>query len=393
MTKVGDYFFMGILIVFILICLIMVYSKTTGSLEIGITVFLSIIILAVGIGTYFLGSKVNMLSLSGLVFLALCILLVGYIVYTNEWVSIPTETIQTIESFSTLPVGYQNQDGKFVPSYNSCLSSLLDNEDEEDSSREDQLETEIEQAQLSCSRLGSLEEELQKYQDDNSSTGFSQGPCVDSDGNVGIKLLSKGNICLPLDAIYSEDCACSGDSGSSSSSTSGLSSEDVSRCQAILSEAESESECQNCDTSTEIELDSDELMTACYNYYIPLDSLCGSLARKNNKTNFQKYGVKKYVTCPDERNKRRAICKPFYRKGLPTHQRNTTQCLNSGTSNLNYKFASLCTTLGNQQNQNLVPYNIKPYDCPFGQLRAECIPKNVYEKIKEQGDFYKEIFA
>lgn len=391
MTKVGDYFFMGILIVFILICLVMVYSKTTGSLEIGISVLLSIIVLAVGIGTYFLGSKVNMLSLSGLVFLALCILLIGYIVYTNEWLSIPTETIQTIESFSTLPVGYQNQDGAFIPSYNSCLGSLSDNSDGEDSSddRGDQLETEIEQAQLSCSRLGSLEEELQKYQDDNSGVGFSQGPCVDSDGNVGIKLLSKGNICLPLDAIYSEDCSCSGSGSSESSGGSGsLSAEDISMCQAILSESEGEGEGES-----EIELDSDELMTACYNYYIPLDSLCGSLAREQSRKNFQKYGVKKYLTCTDQRNKRKAICKPFYRKELPTHQTNMTQCLNSGVSNLNYKFASLCSTLGQQQNQNLVPYNIKPYDCPFGQLRAECIPKDAYEKIKDQGDFYKEIFA
>jgi hypothetical protein len=161
-------------------------------------------------------------------------------------------------------------------------------------------------------------------------------------------------------------------------------------CQAILSESEGEGE-GKCES--EIELDSDELMTACYNYYIPLDSLCGSLAREQSRKNFQKYGVKKYLTCTDQRNKRKAICKPFYRKELPTHQTNMTQCLNSGASNLNYKFASLCSTLGQQQNQNLVPYNIKPYDCPFGQLRAECIPKDAYEKIKDQGDFYKEIFA
>lgn len=52
-SNIGDYVFMGILILFVLTSLIIVYSKTSGSLEIGITVLISIVVLAVGIGTFF----------------------------------------------------------------------------------------------------------------------------------------------------------------------------------------------------------------------------------------------------------------------------------------------------------------------------------------------------
>ena len=93
-SNIGDYVFMGILILFVLTSLIILYSKTSGSLEIGITVLISIVVLAVGIGTFFLGNYVNMLSMSGIIFVILCILIGGIIIFSNEL---------TIESFSTLP--------------------------------------------------------------------------------------------------------------------------------------------------------------------------------------------------------------------------------------------------------------------------------------------------
>ena len=427
-SNIGDYLFMGMLILFVLISLIILYSKTSGSLEIGITVLISIVVLTVGIGTFFLGNYINMLSMSGIIFIVLCILVGGIIVFSNEL---------TIESFSTMPIGYQNQDGSFIPTFQSCIGNLTntENNQSETNNRENNLETEIEQAKESCSRISGLQEELQKYQDDNDTTNFAQGPCIYGDGEAGMKLLSKGNICLPLEAVYSEDCSCSGkdseQNNRDSSSEEGINQEDLNNCMSSLNEegngnmtgcysknsdfneickenygqlydACTISKCptpfvdkyrSSCELNipSEESLNSGKFKTSCYNYYVPLDDVCKSLARKNNKINFQKYGVKKYISCGN--NKRKAVCSDCYKNGLPTHPTNTTTCESTSLPNLNYKFRSLCKSLGNKINQDLVPYNIKPYDCSFGKMRAECISKDLYNKIKNEKNFYKEVFA
>ena len=423
-SNIGDYVFMGILILIVLISLIIVYSKTSGSLEIGITVLISVIVLAVGIGTFFLGNYVNMLSMSGIIFITLCILVGGIILFSNEL---------TIESFSTMPIGYKNQDGSFIPTFQSCIGNLTNSENNQNEidNKENNLQSEIEQAKESCSRISSLQEELRKYQDENDTTNFAQGPCIYGEGKVGMKLLSKGNICLPLEAVYSEDCSCDGNKKEESSSEIGINQEDLDNCMASLNKEGNGnmtgcypknsdfdkickekygqlynsctiSECpkpfvdkyrSSCEMEilSELSLNSNEFTTPCYNYYEPLDNICKSLAKKYNKVNFQKYGVKKYISCGN--NKRKAKCSDCYNNGLPTHPTNTTTCESTSIPNLNFKFRSLCKSLGNKINQDLVPYNIKPYDCSFGKMRAECISRDLYKKIQNEKNFYKEVFA
>jgi len=146
-----------------------------------------------------------------------------------------------------------------------------------------------------------------------------------------------------------------------------------------------------CVLQTATVLEDDEFETPCFNYYTTLDNVCKSMAREKSKKNFQKFGVKKYIQCTDEKNKKRAKCKRYYENGLPTHETNLTSCINADSDNLNLKFNAICNYKGKKINTDLVPYNIKPYDCAFGKLRAECISRDMYNKIKDKKNFYNEI--
>lgn len=432
--KILDVSFLSVLIIFLLICIISVFSKSSNSLQVGVGCAFIIIILGVSIGTYFLGNKVNMLSVAGITFILLSVIFITILIYNNQE---NKETV--IESYSTIPTGYKNENGQFVPTYRSCMSNLTGNEEESSTSnRETELRTEIEQAQNSCLALGSLQSELDKYQDENSISGMAQGPCVDDEGNVGMTLLSKGNICIPLSQIYQEDdgCTCLGEesetngssSGSGSSSTD---SENLDSCiNSLNSTAEGDmtgcydrnadfnsickqdygnlyemsttSECPSpfvnkyratCVLGTDgtSDLNSNEFTTGCYNLQTPLDNICYREAKNNGTRNFQKYGVRKYLKCTSKKNKRQAICASYFYEGLPTHQTNLTSCISADADNLNLKLGAICKYKGNKINQDLVPYNIKPYDCEFGKLRAECISRDKYNKIINKTNFYNEI--
>ena len=59
---------------------------------------------------------------------------------------------------------------------------------------------ELNEAKVYCSRKQDIEDKLGKYYDNESkSTYFLQGPCKYDGNKNGIKLLSKGNICLPIE--------------------------------------------------------------------------------------------------------------------------------------------------------------------------------------------------
>jgi len=424
-TKILDFSFLSVLIIFLLICIIAVFSKSSNSLQVGVGSIFVIIILGVSIGTYFLGNKINMLSVAGITFILLSVIFITILIYNNQ---VNNETV--IESYSTIPTGYQNENGQFVPTYRSCISNLAGNEEESSTSnREDELRTEIEQAQNSCLALDSLQSELDKYEDENSTAGMAQGPCIDDEGNVGMILLSKGNICIPLSQIYQEESGTNGSSsvsGSSSTESENLdgcinslnstAEGDMTGCYAQnadfdsickqdygnLYEMSTTSECPSpfvnkyratCVLGTDgsSDLNSNEFTTGCYNLQTPLDNICYREARNNGTRNFQKYGVRKYLKCTSKKNKRKAICAPYFYEGLPTHQTNLTSCINADADNLNLKFGAICKYKGNKINADLVPYNIKPYDCEFGKLRAECISRDKYNKIINKTNFFNEL--
>ena len=123
--KILDVSFLSVLIIFLLICIISVFSKSSNSLQVGVGCAFIIIILGVSIGTYFLGNKVNMLSVAGITFILLSVIFITILIYNNQE---NKETV--IESYSTIPTGYKNENGQFVPTYRSCMSNLTGNEEE-----------------------------------------------------------------------------------------------------------------------------------------------------------------------------------------------------------------------------------------------------------------------
>jgi len=347
-NKISEIAFLGVLIILILVCLIMLFLKTQNILQIGINILIIIIILGTGIGTYFLGNKINMISLISIVLLSLIFLSI-YMLLSNN-----------IEN-------YENYD------------------DIDENELENKLHTEIEQAQSSCLRINILEEELKKYQDDNTNTNFIQGPCILADGSYGNIQINTGNVCVPFKTT-------SANLENNATMTSGSDGN-------ILNNEESEEESEenysiygNSDKEDDDdENDENTITTSCYNYNTPLDNICKSIARQNNKTNFQLFGVKKYKKC--DNNKRKAVCKKYYNNGLPTNQTNMTECIDSNLQNLNYKFASECKQLGDMQNQDLIPINMGVYNCEFGKVRSMCIARNLYKDIKNENNFYNNIYA
>ena len=410
-NKILDYSFLGVLSLFLFIGSIMVISKSSDSLQVGVGVLFILVVLGVGIGTFFLGNKVNMMSIAGVTVILFLIIFIYSILKGN------------VEGFITTPVGYKKIQGKFIPTYSSNMDNLnSDGKTDETKERISILENEIQNAEQSCSSLTSLQDEMMKYQSDDTSGGLNQGPCIDENGKMGYKLLSTGNICISLDVLYSRNAMIKGGGeGEESEENGDLYYDDgndisgnMTACYSNDSDFNSICkqnfgnnyvknslvECTGlnegkyraeCVLQTATVLEDDELETPCYNYYTTLDNVCKRVARENGKNNFQKYGVKKYIQCTDEKNKKRAICKPYYKNGLPTHETNLTSCINADSDNLNLKFNAICNYKGKKINADLVPYNIKPYDCEFGKLRAECISKDMYNKIKENKNFYNEI--
>jgi len=410
-NKILDYSFLGVLSLFLFIGSIMVISKSSDSLQVGVGVLFILVVLGVGIGTFFLGNKVNMMSIAGVTVILFLIIFIYSILKGN------------VEGFITTPVGYKKIQGKFIPTYSSNMDNLnSDGKTDETKERISILENEIQNAEQSCSSLTSLQDEMMKYQSDDTSGGLNQGPCIDENGKMGYKLLSTGNICISLDVLYSRNAMIKGGGeGEESEENGDLNYDDgndisgnMTACYSNDSDFNSICkqnfgnnyvknslvECTGlnegkyraeCVLQTATVLEDDELETPCYNYYTTLDNVCKRVARENGKNNFQKYGVKKYIQCTDEKNKKRAICKPYYKNGLPTHETNLTSCINADSDNLNLKFNAICNYKGKKINADLVPYNIKPYDCEFGKLRAECISKDMYNKIKENKNFYNEI--
>ena len=413
-NRLLDYSFLGVLSIFLFICFVVVISKSSNSLQIGVGVLFALIVLGIGIGTFFMGNKVNMMSMAGLTVVLFFILFISTILMNNS-----KDTSGNVEGFSTTPIGYENQQGKFIPTYRSNMDNLEDSSDETEQ-KINTLQNEIDIAQQSCSSLTSLEEEMLKYQSDDTTGGLNQGPCIDENGKMGYKLLSTGNICIPLDQLYSmnalqidgneengEETDLNYDNGNDiSGNMTACYSQDSdfnSICKTDFGDnyiKDTLIECPapndgkyraSCQLQTVSVLEDDEIETSCYNYYTSLDNVCKRVARENEKTNFQKYGVRKYIQCPGESNKKKAICKPYFYNGLPTHQTNLTKCLDADADNLNLKFSGICKYKGNQINADLIPYNIGTYDCAFGKLRAECISRDDYNKIKKEQEFYNEI--
>jgi hypothetical protein len=415
-NKILDYSFLGVLSLFLICASIMVISKSSDSLQVGVGILIILVVLGVGIGTYFLGNKVNMMSIAGVTVVLFLIILIYSILKSND------DSNENLESFTTTPIGYKNLQGAFIPTYSSNMDNLnSDGTSDETKEKISELQNEIQNAEESCSSLTSLQNEMLKYQSDDTSGGLNQGPCIDENGNMGYKLLSTGNICIPLDVLYSKNMMRSSGKDGESEEEGDLNYNDgndtsgnMTACYSKDSDfnsickqsfgnnytKDSLVECTGinegkyrakCVLQTISVLEDDELETPCYNYYTILDNVCKSVARENGKNNFQKYGVKKYIKCTDEKNKKRAICKPYYENGLPTHETNLTSCINADSNNLNLKFNAICNYKGKKINTDLVPYNIKPYDCEFGKLRAECISRDMYNKLREKRSFYNEI--
>ena len=409
-NKILDYSFLGVLSLFLFIASIMVISKSSDSLQVGVGVLFILVVLGVGIGTFFLGNKVNMMSIAGVTVILFLIIFIYSILKGN------------VEGFTTTPIGYKNIQGTFIPTYSSNMDNL-NSDGTEDGTKEkiSELQNEIQNAEQSCSSLTSLQEEMLKYQSDDTSGGLNQGPCIDENGKMGYKLLSTGNICIPLDVLYSKNAMMKGGGEGESEEDGDLNYDDGNDISGNMTACYSKDsdfnsickqnfgnnyvknkliECTGsnegkyraeCVLQTATVLEDDEFETPCYNYYTTLDNVCKRVARENGKNNFQKYGVKKYIQCTDEKNKKKAICKPYYENGLPTHETNLTSCINADSDNLNLKFNAICNYKGKKINTDLVPYNIKPYDCAFGKLRAECISRDMYNKINEKKNFYNEI--
>lgn len=354
-NKITEIVFLGVLIILILVCLIMIFLKTQNILQIGINILIIIIILGTGIGTYFLGNKINMISLISIVLLSLTFLSI-YMLLSNN-----------IEN-------YENYD------------------DIDENELENKLHTEIEQAQSSCLRINILEEELKKYQDDNTNTNFIQGPCILADGSYGNIQINTGNVCIPFNVSMPNN------ESENESENVDIFNEEESNVKFNSNYRNTNNNQYNTvyDNQDDNQDDNDEndentITTSCYNYNIPLDNMCKTVARQNNKNNFQLFGVKKYKKCNN--HKRKAVCKKYYNDGLPTNQTNMTECINSNLENLNYKLASECKKLGDMQNEDLIPINIGIYNCEFGKIRSMCIARNLYKDIKNENNFYNNIYA
>jgi len=407
-----DYTFLTILIVILLVCVISIYAKSKTKIQIGISAIITIVVLGVGIGTYFLGSKVNMLSMTAVLFIMVYTIMIMLIVNNSK------KNDDVNESFTTLPTGYKEQDGQFTPSFVSCVKNAG-----VDSEKERSLEERIDNARASCSKLDSLEEELMKYQDDDGGVGnMVQGPCRYSDTEMGIRLLSKGNVCLPLNEVYKKVST-----EETTSNNKKVSEENLNKCMSYLKGNSDQTACYARNSDFEkicqkdfgqafgvsklekcpspfnnkwratckegaidgVTLDDGELHTKCYDFYTKLDKACQMKARDEGLDRFTTYGVKKYMVCSNDRNTRRAICAKGYINELPTRPPNTTKCIRANTPNLTYQFLKECGCQG----ENLVPINIAPYDCEFGELRAQCVSKEVYDKIKNRDRFYEENYA
>ena len=45
------------------------------------------------------------------------------------------------------------------------------------------------------------------------------------------------------------------------------------------------------------------------------------------------------------------------------------------------------------QNEDLTPINMGVYNCEFGKVRSMCIAQNLYKDIKNENNFYNNIYA
>ena len=151
-NKILDYSFLGVLSLFLFIGSIMVISKSSDSLQVGVGVLFILVVLGVGIGTFFLGNKVNMMSIAGVTVILFLIIFIYSILKGN------------VEGFITTPVGYKKIQGKFIPTYSSNMDNLnSDGKTDETKERISILENEIQNAEQSCSSLTSLQDEMMKY--------------------------------------------------------------------------------------------------------------------------------------------------------------------------------------------------------------------------------------
>ena len=370
-----------------------------------IQIFISVVILVIIFFTFFVMSFVAKKSIPIVLVVFVFIMFIANLIADSINSNNSNETIESLTMGSDLGTD-QTTIGYAREVEHSGTSNALNT----NSTQLNWLQAEADTASQQCQRLNDIDGEI------SSLTGFvpQQGICYTEDGEPGQRLIGSGDTCMPFGE---DDTATTCEYGEDYQQTE-MGEEEGDSCVPCPSSVN----CYDCSKNFDVEclkygtnygvksiekcsspyqdkcratcgdgyfdgelLSPDSFMTPCYDKNVDLNVICRGLADENNYENFQRFGVYEYRSCP-RRDQQRAQCKRFYNDTFPTHPLNATDCV---TTDRVQELPGMCLN----NDSSFVAFDLGAYDCPLGQIRANCAPQSEINKMKSNSVFSGNTYA